>query len=133
MTQVTLTIDDGQLAVPHTAFTANWVRDMEEFPELHGKWSWDDEAGKSVSSIKDEAGEYHPHRLGGRDYSKGGEPFSCDWRDGNPDMAHLAIALFDARETGAMVDVSEVTLPDGRTFVIDADYGQDDYYRNTWY
>ena len=45
------------------------------------------------------------------------------------DRADLAIALFDARETGVLPgDVKEVTLPGGEVFAIDADYGQDAKY-----
>ena len=55
-----------------------------------------------------------------------GEVMSPDWKDGKiyesktHDGRHvLAICLFDARETGQIPDVKEVTLPDGATFVID--------------
>lgn len=56
-----------------------------------------------------------------------GEPVLCDVaKDGSFDKADLAIALFDARETGQIEgDVKEVQTPDGETFAIDSDHGQD--------
>ena len=56
-----------------------------------------------------------------------GEPIICRVKEnGAFDKADLAIALFDARETGQIEgDVQEVELPNGETFIIDADHGQD--------
>tara|TARA_A100001037_G_C14679019_1_gene426483 strand:+ start:101 stop:478 length:378 start_codon:yes stop_codon:yes gene_type:complete len=120
-----LVIDNhGQLAVPHTAFTESIKRDMEKFPELFGDYIWCAETERSIKVTHDDDGNRLPQALGG--HNRYGEPFSCDWEDGKFNRAELAVALFDARETGLMVDVPEVVLPDGEVFVIDRDYGQDD-------
>ena len=64
--------------------------------------------------------------LGYRD-GEGGYVLCRIKENGSFDKANLAIALFDARETGQIEgDVKEVLTPNGETFVIDSDYGQDD-------
>tara|TARA_R100000808_G_scaffold142_1_gene1022 strand:+ start:1117 stop:1494 length:378 start_codon:yes stop_codon:yes gene_type:complete len=113
----------GQLAVPHTAFTDSIKRDMEKFPELFGDCVWCAETERSIMVTHDADGNHLPQALGG--HTRYDEPFTCDWEDGKFNRAYLAVALFDARETGLMVDVPEVVLPDGEIFVIDQDHGQD--------
>ena len=92
------------LHTPASALSASWLEDSKSFPNLH--------------KIEDRMLFYR------NDY---GEPVLCDVsKDGSFDKADLAIALFDARETGQIEgDVREVLTPDGETFVIDSDHGQD--------
>tara|TARA_R110002050_G_scaffold261986_1_gene402183 strand:- start:196 stop:642 length:447 start_codon:yes stop_codon:yes gene_type:complete len=128
--EITLVESEGVLAIKGADFAPSWIKDIERFPTLHGKWTWDAENEKSISSIKNAAGEYHASELG---YKNGwGEYQSCTWKGGEFDEGDLAIALFDAREMGIIQHTERVTLPNGESFTIDADYGQDEKLSADW-
>lgn len=103
MSLIKLIVKFNTLHTPASALSESWHEDNKSFPNLH--------------KIEDRLLFYR---------NGYGEPVLCDVsQDGSFDKADLAIALFDARETGQIEDVREVLTPDGETFVIDADYGQD--------
>ena len=99
-----LIIKDGIVHTPKSALSASWLKDNKSFPSLY--------------RIEDRMLMYRNNY---------GEPIICRVKEnGAFDKADLAIALFDARETGQIEgDVQEVELPNGETFIIDADHGQD--------
>jgi len=125
-----LTTDSNCLAIQSVDFKACHIEDIESYPSIHGKYEWNKEQERSVSSIKDKDGNYHAHALG---YKNGwGEWEDCIYKDGKFDKADLAIALFDAREMEIIPHVDSVELPNGETFYIDADYGQDAKMEADW-
>ena len=118
-----LILDSKTLAIQGADFKTCHIEDIESYPLTHGNWAWSEEHEKSINSIKDKDGNYHAHALG---YKNGwGEWADCIYKDGEFDKADLAIALFDAREMEIIPHVDSVELPNGETFYIDADYGQD--------
>jgi len=90
----------GSLEVPITGLSEGYLKDHERRPDLY---------------------ELEPQLLG---HTYGGGFTTIKESDIKP--ADLAIALFSARETGQMRDVKEVQLPNGDTFIIDMDHGQDE-------